>query len=309
MKVDFHVHSTASDGTLTPGALAMRAMTRSFDAMAITDHDNCDGVKAFSSSTFAELEPDYWDDDCEEGKFTVREGVLRFGGIELSIEPGIGFDRFHLLGLGIDPDNAALKAFLAKILASRNERNARILENFSRIGIPIPPEELHAYAHGEVLARPHFAQWLVAHGHAKSVTEAFALFLLSDSPAATRCYERRYRPTQEEAFAAIHGAGGITIMAHPKYWRSSWKESSPDYDDAEKELFRLKEAGLDGIEAVYGANLPREDVAFTMIAEHTGLLKSAGSDFHGANKPNIRLGMTVEDIFIRPLLERLGRKG
>jgi len=95
-------------------------------------------------------------------------------------------------------------------------------------------------------------------------------------------------------------------MAHPKYWRNEWKHSGPDYAVAQRELAALKEKGLDGLESVYQANFPREDVAWTLVAERTGLLKSAGSDFHGSNKPNIRLGMSVEEVFIRPLLERLG---
>ena len=139
MTVDFHVHSTASDGTLSPSELAEKA--RGFSAIALTDHDNCDGL-------------DDW------------AGVA---GVELSIEPGEGFDKFHLLGLGINPENAGLQAFLRHILEGRNARNERILSNFRRLGIEMAGVE--AYAHGEVLARPHFARWLVDHGHAADIIE------------------------------------------------------------------------------------------------------------------------------------------
>ena len=273
MIVDFHVHSTASDGTCTPSELAKKA--KGFAAIALTDHDNCDGL-------------DGWD------------GIA---GIELSIEPGEGFDKFHLLGLGIDSENAELKAFLRRVLDGRNGRNARILENFRRLGIEM--ENIFTYAHGEVLARPHFARWLLEHGLVVSIKEAFEKYLLPDSPAETRCYEERWHPSQEEAFRVVHGAGGICVMAHPKYWRRDWKDTGCDFAAAEREFAALKERGLDGVEALYQANTNEENVAFTRLATKIGLLKTAGSDFHGANKPTIPLGMEVSESFIGPVLERL----
>ena len=280
MKVDFHVHSTASDGTFAPSELVEQAERGAFAAFALTDHDNCDGVAEF---------------------LAAEASVPRIAGVELSIEPGEGFDRFHLLALGVDPQNAELKSFLRGILEGRNGRNERIFANFHRLGIDIKPEP-----HGEVLARPHFARWLVENGYAADIPSAFEKYLLSDSPEETRCYEERYHPSQEEAFRIVHAAGGICVMAHPKYWRREWKRSGCDYAAAERELARLKEAGLDGLECHYQANLPEENMEFTRIAARLGLLKSAGSDFHGANKPTIPLGMEVEESFIAPLMEALG---
>ena len=273
MLVDFHVHSTASDGTCTPSELAEKA--RGFSAIALTDHDNCDGVKEWTG----------------------------IPGIELSIEPGEGFDKFHLLGLVIDPKNEGLKNFLKRILDGRNDRNERILSNFRRLGIEMG--DVFSYAHGEVLARPHFARWLVDHGYSADMKEAFAKYLLPDSPVATRCYEERWHPPQEDAFRVIHEAGGICVMAHPKYWRTDWKTTGPDYAAAERELAALKERGLDGVEALYQANTNEENIAFTRIATKLGYLKTAGSDFHGSNKPTIPLGMEVSEEFIVPVLERL----
>jgi hypothetical protein len=94
-------------------------------------------------------------------------------------------------------------------------------------------------------------------------------------------------------------------MAHPKFWRRKWRMTSPEFDDVERELARLKEVGLDGVEALYQANAPRENVEFSRIAKRLGYLRSAGSDFHGSNKPTIPLGMQVDDDYIYPLLERL----
>lgn len=275
--VDFHVHSTASDGTCSPADLAAR--TRTFAAVALTDHDNCDGLGDWP-------------------------GVP---GIELSIEPGAGFDKFHLLGLGINPADAGLKAFLKAVLDGRNRRNEQIVENFRRLGIDMA--DIRDYAHGEVLARPHFARWLVAHGCAKSVKEAFATYLLPDSPPETRCYEERWHPPQEDAFRAVHAAGGLCVMAHPKYWRNDWKTRGCDFAAADRGLAALREKGLDGVEALYQANVPEEDVQFTRLALKHGYLTTAGSDFHGQNKPGIPLGMEVSETFISPVLERLSQKG
>ena len=286
MLVDFHVHSTASDGTFAPRELAAAAEEKSFAAIAITDHDNTDGAEEFLLAG--------------RGMRGKGCGTLFLAGVELSIDPGEGFDKFHLLGLGVDRGNERLNDLLGRVLAGRNERNERIFENFRRIGIPdIAPEP-----HGEVLARPHFASWLCSHGYATSVSEAFEKYLLPDSPRETRCYEERFHPSQEEAFAAVHAAGGLCVMAHPRFWRRGWKISGPEYGDAERGLAALKEKGLDGLEAHYQANAPGENHAFEMVATRLGLLKTAGSDFHGAHKPTIRLGMEVSDRFIRPFLER-----
>jgi len=282
MVIDFHVHSTASDGTVAPGELAAKAAAGGFAAIALTDHDNVDGIIEFSHSRIIEC------------------GLRRIAGIELSIEPGEGFDKFHLLGLGIDPEDAGLKAFLRRVLDGRNARNERIFENFHRLGIDIRPEP-----HGEVLARPHFAKWLIDHGYAKDKNEAFAKYLLPESPDATRCYEERYHPSQEEAFRVVHAAGGICVMAHPKYWQRDWKYVGCDFAKAERGLAELKEKGLDGVEALYQANTPEENVAFVRMADALGYLKTAGSDFHGANKPDIPLGMEVSESYAAPLFERL----
>ena len=303
MLVDFHVHSTASDGTFSPSELVAKA--QGFAAIALTDHDNCDGVGELLRAG-ASIEQS-------------NNRTFLISGVELSIEPGVGFDKFHLLGLGIDPENAALKTFLKRILDGRNARNERILANFRRLGIEMADSSIEqsnnpnnpnnrtifSYAHGEVLARPHFARWLMDHGYVASVAEGFARYLLPESPGETRCYEERWHPRQEDAFAAVHAAGGLCVMAHPKYWRRDWKDVGADFAAAERGLAALREKGLDGVESLYAANTGEENVEFTRIAAKLGYLTSAGSDFHGTNKPHISLGMDVSESFIAPLLERL----
>ena len=285
--IDLHVHSTASDGTETPSELARRG--RDFYAMAITDHDNCDGVEEFLSANSA--------------SGAANEGKVRLAGIELSVDPGEGYGKFHLLGLGIDPGNASLKGFLRRVLEGRNERNAKIVERFAAIGIDIPADEIAKYAHGEVLARPHFANWLVDHRYSPDSRSAFRDYLTPSSPPETCCYVTRYRPDPGEAFDVIHEAGGVAVMAHPRYWTS-------DPGLLRSGLERLRRRGLDGVEAIYQANEPGETVDHLLAAKETGLFATAGSDFHGANKPAIPLGMAVDDecAFMAPFFECLNRR-
>lgn len=285
MIVDFHVHSTASDGTFAPAELARKAVKGGFAAIALTDHDNCDGQTEFANAPV--------------GTSVCR----RVAGVEFSIEPGEGFDKFHLLALAMDDEHPVFRGFLRRVLDGRNARNRRIIENFARLGIEMP--DIETYAHGEVLARPHFARWLMDHGFVASITEGFEKYLLPESPRTTRCYEERFHPSQAETFSVIHEAGGLAVMAHPKYWRQDWKNAGCDFAAAERGLAALKEKGLDGLEAIYAANTVEENIAFTRMANRIGLLKSAGSDFHGANKPTISLGINVPENFIRPLLENL----
>lgn len=293
MLVDFHVHSTASDGTFAPAELAAKAKKDGFAAIAITDHDNCDGVKEFTS-----------DLPSPSNSTSTSAPLHLIPGIELSIDPGEGFDKFHLLGLGIDPENAALKAFLRRVLEGRDARNERIIENFRRLGFEMAGT-IEAYAHGEVLARPHFARWLMDRGYVSSVAEAFEKYLLPESPRETRCYEDRFHPRREEALSVVHAAGGLAVMAHPKYWRKYWKNTGPEFEAARRGFAELKEMGLDGVESLYEANTIEENIGFTRLADEFSFLKTAGSDFHGANKPTIRLGMQVTEAFIAPFLERI----
>ena len=274
--IDFHLHSTASDGTETPEALAR--MGRDFSAMALTDHDNCDGCKRFLS-------------ECERLGVSGR----RLAGIELSVEPGEGYRQFHMLGLGIDPAAPSLAGFLDEILAGRKERNAIMLAKLNGMGIPITMEEVGKYANGQIVARPHIARVLVEKGLAADVPDAFAKYVGKGAPA----YATRFRPAQARAIDVIHRAGGVAVMAHPRFWTG-------DPDALKSGLARLKDIGLDGIEAEYQTNSREETILHLRTARSLGLAVTAGSDFHGKNKPNT-LGMEVadEESFLAPFWEAL----
>lgn len=273
--IDLHCHSTCSDGTFTPEELAEKG--RAFSVFALTDHDTLDGAERFLAATHG-------------------QAGVRLAGVELSIEPGEGYSIFHLLGLGVDPSSPRLNAFLDEIRAGRDARNVKIRANFAALGMPLAPEELAKYANGKILARPHFARVLMDHGWATSVKDAFDRYLAPGKPA----YEPRDKPAQQTAIDAIHAAGGVAVMAHPRYW-------TQDPVALRTGLRRLKDMGLDGVEAVYQANEPGETIEHLRAAREVGLAVTAGSDFHGANKPTIPLGMTVDDeeSFLAPILSRL----
>ena len=282
--IDLHVHSTASDGTCTPEELAERG--RPFTVMALTDHDNTDGCARFLAA-------------CGRDKRDPPAGV-RLPGIELSVEPGVGYGQFHMLGLGIDPDAPCLSGFLARIRAGREERNVRMVERLTSLGLPVTMDEVRRHAGGEIVARPHIARVLVEKGYAKSLNDAFARYVGKGGLA----YVSRYRPSQEEALEVVHAAHGVAVMAHPRFWTSDARLLADG-------LARLKDLGLDGVEAVYQANLPLETPMHLRLARAAGLAVTAGSDFHGANKSAITLGMDVEDeeSFLAPLFAALAKRG
>jgi len=261
--IDLHCHSTCSDGTFTPEELAEKG--NSFALFALTDHDNCDGVSRFLAASSGSCGP-------------------RLAGVELSIDPGEGYGQFHLLGLGIDPASPRLNAFLDEIRDGRNERNLRIVRRLADLGMPFDPAELAKYANGKIVARPHFARVLMDHGWATSVKDAFERLLGHGKPA----YVSRFHPAQQTAIDVVHSAGGIAVMAHPRYW-------TQDPAMLRQGLWRLKGMGLDGVEALYQANLPDETVEHLRAAKDVGLFVTAGSDFHGKNKPSIPLGMKTEN--------------
>ena len=279
--IDLHVHSTASDGTCTPEELA--ELGRPFTVMALTDHDNTDGCARFLAA-------------CR----SLGVGGVRLPGIELSVDPGAGYRQFHMLGLGIDLDAPCLAGFLARIRAGREERNVRMVERLTALGLPVTMDEVRRHAGGEIVARPHIARVLVEKGYAKSLNDAFARYVGKGGLA----YVSRYRPSQEEAIEVIHAAHGAAVMAHPRFWTSDARLLAEGFA-------RLKDLGLDGVEAVYQANLPLETPMHLRLARAAGLAVTAGSDFHGANKSAITLGMDVEDeeSFLAPLFAALAKRG
>lgn len=261
MIVDLHFHSTASDGSLTPKELAAR--TKDFEVAALTDHDTADGVEEFLSSPIG--------------------AKRRFSGCEFSISTPKIYGEFHLLGLNFDPSNDRLRELFVRIIRGRDERNLAMVERLRQLGMAITDEMIAKYVGGNVLGRPHIARALIEVGAAKDIADAFDRYLSRGTPG----YVERYRPEAKEVFDIIHAAGGVALMAHPKFWTT-------DVSRLESGLRELKSQGLDGIEAVYQQNIVEETICHLKLAKELDFCVSAGSDFHGENKTSSQFGMEID---------------
>lgn len=260
--IDLHTHSTFSDGTDTPSALAALARALGLTAVALTDHDTVDGIPELLRAG-------------RESGLTVVPGVEL--SVAAQVAPG---GHLHLLGLLIDPEFPELKATLAELAFERERRGERIVEKLRGLGIGITAVELRAEAGEGAIGRPHVARLLMRKGHAASIQEAFDRYLSKGRPA----YVDKKKLNEEEAIALIHRAGGLAILAHAHLMKY------PDYAAAEAKVLALTELGLDGFE-VYYPGMPGEYVrGLTALARNHRLVISGGSDYHGANKPDVRLG-------------------
>lgn len=255
-RVDLHTHTTASDGTLTPRQLVALAKETGLAAVAITDHDTVDGLK--------------------EGLAAGRElGVWVIPGVELSTQ--LDHREIHIVGLFIRPDDPALRSLLAQRKEERLRRNGLLLERLAQLGMPVPAEEVRP--EGGLLTRIHVAEALVRHGYAQSPEEALERYLIPGKPA----WIEKNGPDPAECARVIHGAGGVAVLAHL---------DRIDREDPGRALALARRAlgmGLDGLEARYTTYTPEWEALADSLAAEMGLLRSGGSDFHGARKAN-RLG-------------------
>ena len=260
--IDLHVHTTASDGSLTPAELVGKAHALGLTALAVTDHDTLAGLA--------------------EARAAAQEiGLDLVPGVELSVEDDAG--RFHLLGYGFDPENDVLAKTLITLRRSRAARNEQMAQKMVSLGLPVTMDDVRAEAgeDAQVIARPHFARALIKKGVVTSVAEAFDKYLSTGKPL----YLPKEVLTPHDAIALIHGAGGVAVMAHP---------GLVPLDEAAlaKRLESLtREDGLDGLEAYYSQHSPADTDRFLALAARLGLLVTGGSDFHGIAKPHVPLGV------------------
>jgi len=246
---DLHLHSTISDGRLTPTELVDLAHRNGVRIMALTDHDTVDGLpEAFQA---AGRYPD----------FTLIPGI------EMSTDvPG---NEVHILGHFIDWQDEDFRRTLAHLQESRLGRAHRMVEKLAGLGKPVPWERVAHFAGEGAVGRPHIALALVEAGHVTTVNQAFDLYLKRTGPA----YVERERLEPEEVVRVLRGVGGLATLAHPRELSAA--------GSLDKLLERLTTAGLTGIEVYYQDYLPAEVEAFLRIAERYGLLPLGGSDFHG----------------------------
>ncbi|HEY3505679.1 MAG TPA: PHP domain-containing protein [Actinocatenispora sp.] len=261
MRIDLHVHSTASDGTDSPAELMKLGVGAGLSVMALTDHDTVAG----------------W----AEAAAAVPEGLTLVPGIEVSARwlgaaPGIGL---HLLAYLPDPDDPALAAALERVRDNRAGRAQRMVDLLRAGGIDVTWDEVLADAAGAPVGRPHVAQALIRRGLVGTVSEAFAPQWLG----------QRFRLPKDdievfEALRLIRGAGGVPVFAHPLAHKRG--RVVPDRVIAE-----MAEAGLAGLEADHPDHGPAERARARDLAAANGMFVTGSSDFHGTNKPT---GLAVE---------------
>lgn len=266
-RCDLHCHSTESDGTLTPRELVALAREIGLRSLALTDHDTISGV-AEAQAAGAEL------------------GVRVLSGVEISVE--YAAKTVHMLGYCFDAGAEKLRAGLDKLVGGRNERNAKIVARLNELGLPVTLEEIEAEAGGKVVGRPHIARVLLKHKYVATWEEAFEKYLARGAAA----YFERLRFTPVDAVAMIREAGGVAVLAHPKYVALHEGETLEDI------VRTLVDAGLDGIECYYTDHTPEETATYLELAKRYGLIVTGGSDFHGSVKPEIHLGTGTGNLFV-----------
>ena len=273
-RIDLHLHTTHSDGSLPPAAVLALAHKAGVTALAITDHDITTGIP-------------------EALQAGASLGIEVIPGVEISSR--FGESELHILGYFLDWQDPALHARLAGLRASRHSRNPLIIERLRAMGQDITYDEVRELAGTESVGRPHIARVLMNKGYVKSAKEAFDRFLAQGKPA----YVPRELPDPAEAMAWIRAAKGVPVLAHP-LWAKQNGEG----------LFalcgRLKTEGLGGMEVHYSTHNPKQTTELLDIAKRLDLLVTGGSDFHGLTKPGIEVGvgrggLTVPTKLLEPL--------
>ena len=268
MSFDLHMHSTYSDGTLTPEELIILAAKNGLKGISITDHDS---VSAYP----------------EAFTHAKTHQIKLISGIELSCH--FKDHSTHILGYSFDHAHPSITALCKRHSERRTNRNHAILEKLKSLGIEITETELNASAEG-VVGRPHIAKILVQRGLVTDISDAFKVYLGEGKKA--------YCPGEtfsvEEAIQVIHEANGFAVLAHPHlhYNRSFVREL-------------LNAHSFDGIECIYAIMPAAKNAPWINYAQQKNFLITGGSDFHGANKPMIPLGSSVVDQeMIAPLISR-----
>lgn len=254
MLVDLHVHSNASDGTLSPSEVVVHAKEKGLGAIALTDHDTVTGI----------------DEAMQAGALYQVEVIP---GIELSAD--FPNDNLHILGYYIDYKDPGFIKELAPIQDGRTIRNDKMLANLHQLGFKITIDE-----DVDIVTRAHFARALLDGGHVTSMDEAFKLYLSPGKPG----YEKRVTPSPQECIDLIHRGGGLAFLAHPTLYGL---KTGP----LTKLIKELTNYGLDGIEVMHSIHSKQDEVFLRDLATKNKLIISGGSDFHGANKPNLEIAV------------------
>lgn len=282
MNIDLHIHSNFSDGAYTPSELVLRAVSQGVTTIALADHDSVSGVA----------------EACQAGASVHVEVIPA---VELSVACGEWQD-VHLLGYGIDCTD---QKFLASLEAFRQRRAVRNDEILERVNDQLRVEGKEELSRDRVrsfaqdsIGRPHIARALLERGYVDCMENAFRNYLVP-------CNVPKYYWDMDEAIAEIHRIGGVAVLAHPTSVIKDLGRLAAFIDE-------LHSDGLDGIEVYNNMGWPQEIEFLRRLAGDTGLLITAGSDFHGCEEGleigKGREGIRFDSALLAPLYECIQRK-
>ncbi|MBM3156357.1 MAG: PHP domain-containing protein [Chloroflexi bacterium] len=246
MRADLHLHTTASDGRLTPKELVRRAAELKLDVIAITDHDSVEGIQPA----------------LEEAKNHPQLTVIP--GVEINTDVPKG--EVHILGYFVNYRDPELKRALEELRNSRYERGRRMIDKLCVMNIKVNWNRVVELAGNGSVGRPHIAQAMQEQGFVSSLKEAFDIYIGRNCPA----YVERKKLTPVEAVKLVLDAEGLPVLAHPA-----------DIESLELFIQKLKRAGIIGIETYYNGYDSSTIARLEKLAERHDLIASGGSDFHG----------------------------
>jgi predicted metal-dependent phosphoesterase TrpH len=254
-RADLHIHSTASDGKLTPADVVREAAGRGLSFIALADHDNIDGIAPAqaAASTFP--------------------GLKVIPGVEISTDVAEG--EVHVLGYFIDYTDPEFNAALDRFKNSRLQRGQKMVAKLEKLGIHLDWQRVLEIAGTSTIGRPHIAQAMLEKGYITSFKQAFNEYLGHNRPA----YVERDKMTPKEAVELIIKAGGLPVLAHPL--------TLPDPEAMTQEL---KAGGLVGLEAYYNGYTPEEISRLLTLAHRHKLIVTGGSDYHGLDSTETAIG-------------------
>jgi len=253
VRADLHVHSTASDGTLSPSELVVLASRNGISVLSLADHDSVAGVR-------------------EAVEAAASLGIRVIPAVELSA--AVDERSVHILGYFINIADPALLSALADLRAARVERAVAIVRMLQGAGYDITPEAVMALSDGGAVGRTHIARTLVSQGHAENVSDAFERLVGRGKPF----YRPKSHLNPQKAIQLIREAGGIAVMAHP------------GVSGTEDLVSALAALGLQGVEAHHVDHNKEQCAALVALSDDLGLLKTGGTDYHSPHAPHPDLG-------------------
>ncbi len=260
-KADMHMHTSCSDGLLTPGEIVEMAKHKGLQTIAITDHDLIEGI--------------------DEALSVAKEigGITIIPGIELSTE-GPGCTELHILGYFIDPDNAELNDAIASLKKSRKDRNERLFAALRSQGIQICEKDFDKVSADGYIGKPMIAKKMIEKGYVSNIPQAFEKGKYLESPLIRAV--KKEKLSVEEALRLIITSGGDPVLAHPMKIRNIGLRGSLEFwENLDHLLKNLSSWGLVGLECFYPDHTAAEIGSLLSMAEKYDLLVTKGSDYHG----------------------------